>query len=635
MPTYTLETQRGRKLTIESDSPDNAMRLADQWDLEDHAASEAQKVGVNPDLALRVMNRESGGKANAVSPKGAMGPMQLMPGTAKDLGVDPSDPYQNITGGVTYLKKMIDRYGGDEAKGLAAYNAGPGAVDKYGGVPPFAETQGYVKALAGKSAPGLPAPIQTGPAPVAARPASKAPVSASGLLKSLLTGAGEGAAPIADTLLSAGPLGVLKHAADLMGLLHGGAAPSPGGGVTPFAQQAATLGHKPQNVPEEYARTVGQMLPNAAAPAAGIGGRIANVIAPAVASETSGQVARAAGGGSAVENAARLLGGVAGAGLASVRPNAQGLRRPNVRAAVEMARDDAYAAVRQSGDLIPQAQVKDLSSQFSALVKEKAGPDPKAYLASVDMAARLKEMAKAKAGVTLDQLDTLRSDVYDGLVAAGDREAPLGVKLRGMIDQAISDTGNPDILAARDLHTRATKIGTIEDEVRSAQLRASTANSGQNVNNSIRQELRPLIDPTRNQQITNFSPEELAAMTRAVSGSRGQNAMRDASNILRNRFLQGMLVAPTLGTVPVGMEVAGRMLNRGAENATLANVRRVIDMVAAGHPGSAAPPVLPAAPRPLTLAENPYAGLALPGMAMALSAAPAAAQDRRPRKRHR
>lgn len=164
MPNYTLETQRGRRLTIESDSPENAMRLADQWDLEDHAASEAQKAGVNPDLVLRQMQRESGGNPNAVSPKGAGGPMQLMPGTARELGVDASDPYQNISGGVRYLKQQMDAFGGDETKALAAYNAGPGAVRKYGGVPPYAETQAYVKALAGKP------PVPTITAEVVGRP---------------------------------------------------------------------------------------------------------------------------------------------------------------------------------------------------------------------------------------------------------------------------------------------------------------------------------------------------------------------------------------------------------------------------------------------------------------------------------
>lgn len=105
----------------------------------------AKKHGVDPDLVRRVVKAESGGNTRAVSKAGAQGAMQLMPGTSRGLGVkDPFDPRQNIDGGVRYLKQQLDAFGGDEEKALAAYNAGPGAVRKYGGVPPFPETQAYV-----------------------------------------------------------------------------------------------------------------------------------------------------------------------------------------------------------------------------------------------------------------------------------------------------------------------------------------------------------------------------------------------------------------------------------------------------------------------------------------------------------
>ena len=119
--------------------------------------SVALEIGVDPELALRVMYEESKGEQSAGSKKGARGLMQLMPGTAEELGVDIDDALENYTGGLRYLKQMTNKFGLEV--GLAAYNAGPGNVAEYKGVPPFKETQNYLRIIAepftGNSVEGL------------------------------------------------------------------------------------------------------------------------------------------------------------------------------------------------------------------------------------------------------------------------------------------------------------------------------------------------------------------------------------------------------------------------------------------------------------------------------------------------
>ncbi|MCL1875272.1 MAG: lytic transglycosylase domain-containing protein [Synergistaceae bacterium] len=138
-------------LEIDSYDPSNAKipgakRKVSKSEWEKYITRYAKEYGVDEDLIRAVIKVESANNPGALSSKGAMGLMQLMPNTAKMLGVkDAWDPEQNIRGGVKYLSQLSDKFDGDIVKMLAGYNAGPSKVDQFSGVPPYAETENYVK----------------------------------------------------------------------------------------------------------------------------------------------------------------------------------------------------------------------------------------------------------------------------------------------------------------------------------------------------------------------------------------------------------------------------------------------------------------------------------------------------------
>jgi soluble lytic murein transglycosylase-like protein len=125
--------------------PAPAFRPTSGTTLDEMVSAASSSNHVDPDLIMILIGAESGFNAKAVSPKGALGLMQLMPQTAAHLGVgDPLDPAENVQGGTRYLRELLDRYHNDLIKALAAYNAGPKRVEQYRGVPPYPETQTYI-----------------------------------------------------------------------------------------------------------------------------------------------------------------------------------------------------------------------------------------------------------------------------------------------------------------------------------------------------------------------------------------------------------------------------------------------------------------------------------------------------------
>jgi len=130
---------------VEEARPAPALKATPPATLEEMVSAASNSNHIDPDLIMVLIGAESGFNASAVSPKGALGLMQLMPQTASRLGVgDPLDPLANVNGGTRYLRELLDLYHNDLVKALAAYNAGPKRVEQYRGVPPYAETQTYV-----------------------------------------------------------------------------------------------------------------------------------------------------------------------------------------------------------------------------------------------------------------------------------------------------------------------------------------------------------------------------------------------------------------------------------------------------------------------------------------------------------
>ncbi len=149
----TLTPATGATAATASTAPAGISQLPADVPYGAEITAAAKKHGIDPALLAGLVKQESGFNPSAGSPAGARGLTQLMPATAAGLGVtNVLDPAQNLDGGAKYLRQQLDAFGGDVTRALAAYNAGPGAVQRYGGVPPYAETQNYVRAVQANAA---------------------------------------------------------------------------------------------------------------------------------------------------------------------------------------------------------------------------------------------------------------------------------------------------------------------------------------------------------------------------------------------------------------------------------------------------------------------------------------------------
>lgn len=617
----------------------------------------AQRQGVRPELVGAVMHQESRGNQNAVSPKGARGRMQLMPTTAAELGVDPDDEFQNIEGGVRYLGRQIKDFG-DETKGLAAYNAGPGAVRKYGGVPPYAETQGYVKAIQG-GAPdiasasddelmraageaGAPERISTSanggvtvdripqkPPQMAAQPARAdqglgflkgvaTPVfNASGHLQRAVEGSAVG-----DSMASQGAV--------IRGLIPEGLTSfidNPQG----FFDKQAEGGKRPGKL--------GEFAGNVAATSLIPGGPLVQGAVGGALMSDKKDLAGVAGDAA--------LGGAVGR-LTALGSDALQLGARKVMSKVpqvmdlptlETAKRAAYDAVDNSGFVFPKGKIAGLVDDFTKSMGSSAlSKSAKQDAESIITYAR----SLTKSDVSLSQLEKLRGDIYTALVKKGGDTAVVGGQFRSKIDDLMGSVDDSLVKTARELNARFKKTDYVTRMSKSAD-RAAERTYGGDYGRKVKDRLNPLVDeamPQRN--LRGATPDEKAALEKVIRGTKGQNLASTLGGMLDPRRMGGKILsgitttgggasAPLTGgaslLVPALQMAAGFGLTGAASKTARKNVDELIRLMAAGGSKQALAPV---PTRASQAAETAIAKVLRP--ALVASAVPAIAAARPPQK---
>lgn len=592
-------------------------------------ADEARAAGLDPDFALRVLGVESGGRDGLTSSAGAYGPMQLMPATARDMGVDPRDPRQNIRGGVRYLKQQMDTFG-DPRLAAAAYNAGPGAVKKYGGVPPYRETQAYVDKVApqtsddifgfapaggaGPSVAGASDDIfgfdkpqaNTRPPPPPVKASPPKVLVGSDVAKGATAGAIRGAAGSVDTIAQ-GPgtmpwfINLAANAASAIGAPNAsaalrGTADAMSGAATRGAVQAIPVaGYQPQTLPGKIAEKAGEYAPSALMGPAGapktiagqVIGRAANVALPAVGAVAGREGVRALGGGDTAQAVGEFVGGIGGGLVTGLKAPkmGQGVAAPTLEQ-LQAQKNTAYQAVEQSGiKYSPKAVDALVDWIYSELrvnsMNPKLHPKAQAMMEYLDT-LRGKPM-------TLNELDQLRQVVRRDVAKSSEEgDAFMGKRMISTIDQFAEQVGgSPTLNAARAANTRYRKVEAVQDAQDSAVLRAGSTGSGGNVDNATRQNMRRVLENT-----PNLTPDEEAQLRKVVLGTPVQNTMRLVGKLSPNGGALGAAVNATAAgathmlSVPLSFGLMG--VKAIADNTTQRNVAKLIDLMASGGQKGAA-----------------------------------------------
>lgn len=342
------------------------------------------------------------------------------------------------------------------------------------------------------------------------------------------------------------------------------------------------------------------------------GGRMANALRGATLASATGAGAAALDRGtpeerlraasSASVDPLTLALGAAGGALATPRARKAPKPTQGAEATVERLRarrKDAYDDVEASGFRFTPENINTLADTIEAEVRTRGGPKgAKAFPDADAMVARLRALANEPGGPTIPQLDLLRRDIYDVLVSPEGKEAFLGKIMRGKIDEMTKALDAPFIQEARAANIRYEKAGAVADRVRSAELAAGRAHSGENFGNALRQKISPLIDPLHSAEIGNLTPAEAAGLNRVVMGDPTQNALRTWGNRLRSPMWTGTATTPAAlmgfagggpaggaaaaGATAAGMQVVGQLLRRAAEARTMQNVQAVLDLIEAG-----------------------------------------------------